>query len=476
MEEGISAASLATMGGRCQKSCSAWPSPAPSPTAFHRAPVASTASHLTARPGRPLRGTVRAPGDKSISHRSMILGAMASGVTEVDGLLEGDDVLATARAAEAFGATVERLGGGRWRVTGRGGFQTPAGVIDCGNAGTGVRLLMGAAAGYPISATFDGDASLRSRPMGRVTDHLTRMGATFDWSGKPGLLPATLTGGTLNAIDHVQTVASAQVKSAILLAGLNAGGVTSVSEPEKSRDHTERMLRAFGATVDVEEQGEGWVIRLQGGQPLTGTAVSVPGDPSSAAFPLAAGLIVPGSEVIVEGVMLNPLRTGLFDTWIEMGADLTITNRRVSGGEEVGDITARHSALKGVIVPEGRAASMIDEYPILAATAAFAEGQTVMRGVGEMRVKESDRIRLMVDGLRACGVAVEEEPEGFIVTGGPVPGGATVHTAHDHRIAMSHLVLGLAAATAVTVDEPDMIATSFPGFVEMMQGLGGSVG
>jgi 3-phosphoshikimate 1-carboxyvinyltransferase len=312
--------------------------------------------------------------------------------------------------------------------------------------------------------------------MGRVTDHLTRMGATFDWSGKPGLLPATLTGGTLNAIDHVQTVASAQVKSAILLAGLNAGGVTSVSEPEKSRDHTERMLRAFGATVDVEEQGEGWVIRLQGGQPLTGTAVSVPGDPSSAAFPLAAGLIVPGSEVIVEGVMLNPLRTGLFDTWIEMGADLTITNRRVSGGEEVGDITARHSALKGVIVPEGRAASMIDEYPILAATAAFAEGQTVMRGVGEMRVKESDRIRLMVDGLRACGVAVEEEPEGFIVTGGPVPGGATVHTAHDHRIAMSHLVLGLAAATAVTVDEPDMIATSFPGFVEMMQGLGGSVG
>jgi len=438
--------------------------------------VASNASHLTARPGRPLRGTVRAPGDKSISHRSMILGAMATGVTEVEGLLEGDDVLATARAAEAFGATVEKLGRGRWRVTGRGGFQTPAGVIDCGNAGTGVRLLMGAAAGYPISATFDGDASLRSRPMGRVTDHLTRMGATFDWSGKPGLLPATLTGGTLSAIDHVQTVASAQVKSAILLAGLNAEGVTSVTEPEKSRDHTERMLRAFGATVDVEEQGEGWVIRLQGGQPLTGTAVSVPGDPSSAAFPLAAGLIVPGSEVTVEGVMLNSLRTGLFDTWIEMGADLTITNRRVSGGEDVGDITARHSALKGVGVPESRAASMIDEYPILAATAAFASGQTVMRGVGEMRVKESDRIRLMVDGLRACGVAVEEEPEGFIVTGGPVPGGATVHTAHDHRIAMSHLVLGLAAANAVTVDEPDMIATSFPGFVEMMQGLGGDVG
>ena len=438
--------------------------------------MASNVPHLTARPGHPLRGVVRAPGDKSISHRSMILGAMATGVTEIDGLLEGDDVLATARAAEAFGATVQRLGGGRWRVTGRGGFQTPAGVIDCGNAGTGVRLLMGAAAGYPVSATFDGDASLRSRPMGRVTDHLTRMGATFDWSGKPGLLPATLIGGALAAIDHVQTVASAQVKSAILLAGLNAQGVTSVTEPEKSRDHTERMLRAFGATVDVEHDGEGWVIRLKGGQPLTGTAVAVPGDPSSAAFPLAAGLIVPGSEVTVEGVMLNPLRTGLFDTWIEMGADLTISNRRVSGGEDVGDICARFSALKGVVVPEGRAASMIDEYPILAATAAFAEGRTVMRGVGEMRVKESDRIRLMVDGLRACGVAVEEEPEGFIVTGGHVPGGATVHTAHDHRIAMSHLVLGLAAANAVTVDEPDMIATSFPGFVEMMQGLGGDVG
>jgi 3-phosphoshikimate 1-carboxyvinyltransferase len=411
-----------------------------------------------------------------MSHRSMILGAMATGTTEVEGLLEGDDVLATARAAEAFGATVERLGEGRWRVTGRGGLASPAGVIDCGNAGTGVRLLMGAAAGYALRATFDGDASLRKRPMGRVTDHLERMGARFDWSGAEGLLPAILTGGRLTAIDHVQTVASAQVKSAILLAGLNAEGVTSVTEPEKSRDHTERMLRAFGADVDVGEDGEGWVIRLAGGQRLTGTSVAVPGDPSSAAFPLAAGLIVPGSTVTVEGVMLNPLRTGLFDTWREMGADLTVSNRRVSGGEEVGDITARHSTLKGVVVPESRAASMIDEYPVLAATAAFAEGRTVMRGVGEMRVKESDRIRLMVDGLSACGVAVEEEPEGFIVTGGAVPGGATVHTAHDHRIAMSHLVLGLAAERAVTVDEPDMIATSFPGFVEMMRGLGSGIG
>ncbi|PZN98445.1 MAG: 3-phosphoshikimate 1-carboxyvinyltransferase [Alphaproteobacteria bacterium] len=432
-------------------------------------------THLTARSGLVLQGTVHAPGDKSMSHRAFILGAMAHGTTEIEGLLEGEDVLATGRAVEAFGARTERLGPGRWRVTGRGGFQSPEGLIDCGNAGTGVRLLMGAAAGYGISATFDGDSSLRKRPMGRVTDHLERMGSRFDWSGDRGLLPATLSGGSLCAIDHVQTVASAQVKSAILLAGLNATGTTTVEEPEKSRDHTERMLRAFGAVVEVHESGEGWTIRLAGGQALSGTSVSVPGDPSSAAFPLAAGLIVPGSVVTVEGVMLNPLRTGLFDTWIEMGADLTVSNRRQSGGEEVGDITARHSRLRGIVVPETRAASMIDEYPILAATAAFAEGVTVMRGIGEMRVKESDRIALMVAGLRACGVVVQEEPDGFLVTGGPVAGGATVHTAHDHRIAMSHLVLGLAAERAVTVDEPGMIATSFPGFVEMMRGLGAEI-
>jgi len=433
-------------------------------------------THLTARRSPALSGVVRAPGDKSMSHRSMIFGAMATGVTEVEGLLEGDDVLATARAVEAFGATVERLGEGRWRITGQGGFRTPEGVIDCGNAGTGVRLLMGAAAGYPITATFDGDGSLRKRPMKRVTGPLADMGAKFDWRAAEDRLPVALSGGGLKAIDYVQTVASAQIKSAILLAGLNAEGVTTVTEPEKSRDHTERMLRAFGAEVGVEAQGDGWKISLKGGQPLTGTAVAVPGDPSSAAFPLAAGLVVPGSEVMVEGVMLNPLRTGLFDTWREMGADLTITNRRMAGGEEVGDITARHSALKGVVVPEDRAASMIDEYPILAATAAFADGETVMRGIGEMRVKESDRIALMVAGLKACGVQVVEEPEGFIVTGGPVRGGGTVHTAHDHRIAMSHLVLGLAADQAVTVDEPGMIATSFPGFVELMRGLGADLG
>ena len=435
----------------------------------------STPSHLTARRSAPLNGLVRAPGDKSMSHRALILGAMATGVTDIAGLLEGDDVLATARAVEAFGAEVERLGEGRWRVTGQGGFKPPAGVIDCGNAGTGVRLLMGAAAGHAVTTTFDGDASLRKRPMKRVTGPLADMGACFDWQAAEDRLPVRITGGGLTGIDYQQTVASAQIKSAILLAGLNADGVTTVTEPERSRDHTERMLRAFGVEVGVVPMGTGWRVSLKGGQALTGTAVSVPGDPSSAAFPLAAGLIVPGSEVTVEGVMLNPLRTGLFETWREMGADLTVSNRRMAGGEEVGDVTARHSKLRGVVVPPERAASMIDEYPILAATAAFATGSTVMRGIGEMRVKESDRIALMAAGLKACGVMVEEEPEGFTVTGGPVRGGATVTTHGDHRIAMSHLVLGLAADEAVTVDEPGMIATSFPDFIELMRSLGADI-
>ncbi len=435
----------------------------------------AAASSLTARPGAALTGAAPAPGDKSVSHRALILGGMATGVTDIEGLLEGEDILATARAVAALGARVERLDPGRWRVAGNGGFRQPESVIDCGNAGTGVRLLMGAAAGYPIPVTFDGDASLRKRPMKRVTGPLSDMGARFEWMGDEDRLPLRLTGGALRGLTFTQSVASAQVKSALLLAGLNASGDTEITEPERSRDHTERMLRAFGADVQVTEQGRGWRIRLQGGQRLAGTPVSVPGDPSSAAFPLAAGLIVPGSAVTVGNVMLNPLRTGLLDTWREMGADLEITIRRESGGEEVGDITARYSALTGVVVPEARAASMIDEYPILAATAAFASGRTVMRGIGEMRVKESDRIALMARGLAACGVAVEEEPEGLIVAGGPVQGGATVDTAHDHRIAMSHLVLGLAAARPVTVRDPEMIATSFPGFVALMQGLGADI-
>ena len=439
-----------------------------------------TAAGLKSTPGGPLRGTVRAPGDKSISHRSMILGALASGTTTVEGLLEGADVLATAQAMRSFGARVEQEGPGRWRIEGQGGFVEPSDVVDCGNAGTGVRLIMGAAAGFPLCATFTGDSSLRGRPMSRVLDPLARMGAT--WLGRDkGRLPLTLKGGNLRGLSYKLPMASAQVKSAVLLAGLHAEGGVEVIEPEATRDHTERMLRGFGAEVIVEDRAHGDKvvrhIRLPAGQKLAGTHVAVPGDPSSAAFPLVAGLIVPGSEVTVEGVMLNVLRTGLFTTLQEMGADLTISNIRESSGEEVGDITARHGPMKGVVVPPERAPSMIDEYPILAIAAAFAAGETVMRGVGEMRVKESDRIALTAAGLEACGVDVEEEPEGFIVRGtGQAPrGGAMVETHGDHRIAMSHLILGLAAQAPVAIDEPGMIATSFPGFAEMMRGLGGTI-
>lgn len=439
-----------------------------------------TTAGLKSTPGGALRGTVRAPGDKSISHRSMILGALASGTTTVEGLLEGADVLATAQAMRHFGARVEQEGVGRWRIEGQGGFVEPSDVVDCGNAGTGVRLIMGAAAGFPLCATFTGDNSLRGRPMGRVLDPLARMGAT--WLGRDkGRLPLTLKGGNLRGLSYKLPMASAQVKSAVLLAGLHAEGGVEVIEPEATRDHTERMLRAFGAEVIVEDRDGARHIRLPAGQKLTGTHVAVPGDPSSAAFPLVAGLIVPGSEVTVEGVMLNELRTGLFTTLREMGADLVIANVRESSGEQVGDITARYSPdMKGVVVPPERAPAMIDEYPILAVAAAFAEGSTVMRGIGEMRVKESDRIALTAAGLKACGVTVEEEPEGMTVIGTaranhPVRGGGKVITHGDHRIAMSHLILGMAAQQPVEIDEPGMIATSFPGFAELMRGLGGSI-
>ena len=418
---------------------------------------------LTARPGGPLRGRVRAPGDKSISHRALILGALAEGETRIEGLLEGDDVLRTAQAMRAFGAEVAGEGDGRWRVTGRGGLAEPGDVVDCGNSGTGVRLIMGAAAGFSITSTFTGDSSLRGRPMMRI------------------LRPLALRGGNLEAVSYRPPEPSAQVKSAVLLAGLNAMGTTEVVEAEATRDHTERMLRAFGAAVDVEDRGDGRCIRLAGGQRLTGAAVRVPGDPSSAAFPLVAALITPGSEVTVEGVLLNPLRAGLFVTLQEMGADLVIENEREEGGERVGEVTARYSALNGVDVPPARAPSMIDEYPILAVAAAYAEGPTTMRGIGELRVKESDRIAMMAAGLAACGVGVEEEPEGLVVAGTAranhrVAGGGLVRTHGDHRIAMSCLVLGLGAEQPVAVDEPGMIATSFPGFGALMAGLGAEIG
>ncbi len=440
-----------------------------------------TAAALTARRGGPLRGVVRAPGDKSISHRALILAALASGTSEIEGLLEGDDVLRTAAAMGAFGAQVTRLGEGRWRVAGQGGFAEPAEVIDCGNAGTGVRLILGAAAGFDLAAAFTGDASLRGRPMNRVLKPLGQMGAS--WVCRAGgRLPLMLRGGGLKAIHYRLPEPSAQVKSAVLLAGLNAAGETVVIEPEPTRDHTERMLRAFGVMVEVTDAvGAGRTIRLPPGQKLTAARIAVPGDPSSAAFPLVAALITPGSAVTVQGVLLNRLRTGLFETLIEMGADLTYANLRDDGGEPVGDVTARYSPLKGVDVPPERAPSMIDEYPILAVAAAFAAGPTRMRGIGEMRVKESDRIALMAAGLAACGVGAEEEPEGLIVVGSqggnhPVAGGAQVVTHGDHRIAMAHLVMGLAADAPVSVDEPGMIATSFPGFVALMRGLGGEIG
>ena len=437
---------------------------------------------MTALPGAPLKGAAKAPGDKSISHRALILGAMASGLTEIHGLLEGEDVRRTAGAMSAFGAGVERLGEGHWRVEGRGGLAEPDDVIDCGNAGTGARLIMGAAAGFALNASFTGDASLRKRPMMRVLNPLGQMGARWICR-QGGRLPLTLRGGGLNGLSYRLPEPSAQVKSAVLLAGLHARGATQVIEPEATRDHTERMLRAFGVRVEVRDEAGERIIRLEPGQSLTGCEVQVPGDPSSAAFPLVAALITPGSEVTVEGVLLNPLRTGLFETLIEMGADLSISNTRDSGGEQVGDITARHSALRGVVVPADRAPSMIDEYPILAVAAAFAEGPTRMLGLGELIVKESDRLTLTSVGLRACGVGVGVEREAAEMTivgtargNHPVKGGADVVTHGDHRIAMAHLVLGLASQAAVRVDEPGMIATSFPGFVDLMAGLGAQIG
>jgi 3-phosphoshikimate 1-carboxyvinyltransferase len=434
---------------------------------------------LTARPGAPLIGRVRAPGDKSISHRALILGALARGVTTIEGLLEGDDVRHTAAAMAAFGAKVDRLGEGSWRVLGGGGFEEPADVIDCGNAGTAARLMMGAAAGFPIAVSFTGDASLRGRPMARVLSPLRQMGAQC-LARAGDRLPLTLAGGRLSALRYVLPEPSAQVKSAVLLAGLNARGVTEVVEPQATRDHTERMLAGFGARLEASVTAEGRSIRLAGGQALVGCQVTVPGDPSSAAFPLVAALIIPGSEVTVEGVLLNPLRTGLLTTLQEMGADLTIANLRDAAGEPVGDVTARSSILHGVAVPPERAPSMIDEYPILAVAAAFARGPTVMRGIGELRVKESDRIALMAAGLAACGVETQEEPEGLVIagTGGAnaaPAGGALASTRGDHRIAMSFLILGLGARAAVTVDEAGMIATSFPGFAGLMCGLGADI-
>lgn len=432
---------------------------------------------LTAEAGGPLRGVAEIPGDKSVSHRSLILGALAVGETRITGLLEGEDVLDTARAMRAFGAEVVQDGPGAWRVNGVGvgGFMEPEDVIDCGNSGTGVRLIMGSMATTPISATFTGDASLRSRPMGRVTEPLALFGARSH-GRRGGRLPLTLVGAADPVpVRHTLQVPSAQVKSALLLAGLNAPGETVVIEKEATRDHTERMLAGFGAEIAVEATEEGRVITLRGQPELRAQTIAVPRDPSSAAFPLAAALLAEGSEVRVPGVGLNPTRAGLYATLTEMGADLVFENRREEGGEPVADLVARHGPLRGVEVPPERAASMIDEYPILAALAATAEGRTLMRGVRELRVKESDRIDAMARGLEACGVEVEEGPDWFIVHGrgaDGVAGGATVESRLDHRIAMAFLCLGLASRRPITVDDAGPIATSFPDFIPLMRSLG----
>lgn len=423
---------------------------------------------LTGRRSPPLTGDIVVPGDKSISHRALILGGLAQGTTRISGLLEGQDVLHTAAAVRAFGAKVERTGDGRWIVEGAE-WRSPERPIDCGNSGTGARLLMGAAAGFPIEAIFTGDASLSSRPMERVLAPLREMGARTEGS----TLPVTIRGGALTGISFVNSKASAQVKSAILLAGLRAQGEVEVVEPSPSRDHSENMLRAFGC--DVEQ--EGGTVRLGRQRALRGTDVDVPGDPSSSAFPIVAALLVPGSEVTIRGVMVNPLRAGLFETLIEMGADLRIENRRLSGGEPVADLIARFSQLRGVEVAAERAPSMIDEYPILAVAAAFASGRSIMHGLAELRVKESNRLAAIIAGLKACGVEAQEEGDSLVVEGRGVapPGGANVEAHHDHRIAMSFLVLGLAAQAPVTVDSAGMIATSFPGFEALMRSLGAEV-
>ena len=443
--------------------------------------MSSTASAqpLTARAGGPLRGRIRPPGDKSISHRALILGLLSVGETMVTGLLEGDDVLRTAEAARALGAIVTREGEGAWRVrgVGIGGLREPDAPLDFGNAGTGARLMMGVVGGHPIDATFDGDASLRRRPMRRILDPLVEIGASVVEAAEGWRLPLTLRGARDPVpITYRTPVPSAQVKSAVLLAGLNAPGETAVIEAEATRDHTERMLSAFGADLRVTPEGaHGRRITLRGRPELRPVPVAVPADPSSAAFPIVAALLVPGSEIVVEGVMTNPLRTGLLATLREMGAEIETLDAREEGGETVADLRVRASTLRGIEVPPERAPSMIDEYPVLAVAAAFAEGETRMRGLHELRVKESDRLAAVAAGLRAAGVDCAIEGDDLVVQGGRARGGGVVQTHMDHRIAMSFLVLGLASERAMGVDDSAMIATSFPGFVPMMRGLGAVV-
>ncbi len=437
---------------------------------------------MTARPSEALSGSARLPGDKSISHRALMFGGLAVGETTIDGLLEGEDVLRTAAAMRALGAEIERDEAGRWHVWGRGvgGLAEPEDVLDMGNSGTGARLLLGILASHPLTAVLTGDASLRKRPMARVTEPLSACGAAFI-AREGGRLPLTVIGARDPLpLDYRLPVPSAQVKSAVLLAGLNAPGETRVVEREETRDHSERMLGHFGATIrrrEIDDEGHRAQEILLTGQPeLTGRHVRVPADPSSAAFPLVAALLLQGSEVRLSAVGMNPQRIGLVTTLQEMGGDIAIENAREEGGEPIADLLVRGSRLKGVEVPAERAPSMIDEYPVLAMAAAVAEGPTVMRGLGELRVKESDRLAAVARGLARCGIAVEEGPETLSVTGaaGRPPGGNSqpIETELDHRIAMSFLVLGLAAERPVLIDDATPIVTSFPDFAELMRALG----
>ena len=434
---------------------------------------------LRAAPHGALSGAASLPGDKSISHRSLMLAALAAGESRVEGLLEGEDVLATAGALRAMGVELERAGPGCWRVwgVGVGGLAEPEAVLDLGNAGTGARLLMGLLAGHGFTSFLTGDASLRSRPMRRVIEPLTRMGATF-LARSGGRLPLALTGRTdLLPIVYESPVASAQVKSAVMLAGLHAPGATTVIEPHASRDHSERMLAAMGAEIAVEPlPGGGRRVTVTGQPELRPQSFAVPGDPSSAGFPTVAAACAEGSRVRLEGVCLNPLRTGLYATLREMGADIAVDGERTVGGEPVGDLVVTGGELRGVEVPAERAPAMIDEYPILAVAASLARGTTAMRGLAELRVKESDRLATMAEGLAACGVAVEVDADDLIVHGGAAPaGGTTIDAKLDHRIAMSFLALGGLARQPVLVQGAEAIETSFPGFSGLMNGLGARI-
>ncbi len=426
------------------------------------------------RQKHPLTGKISAPGDKSISHRALILGAMAKGRTEISGLLEGDDILHTAQALREFGAKIERLGEGHWQVEGCPVWKNPKNTIDFGNAGTGARLIMGAAAGFQITPSYKGDASLSARPMQRVIEPLEKMGAKF--TSTNGRLPIKqISGGRLKPIKYKSPKASAQLKSAILLAGLNAKGRTEVTESHLSRDHTENMLAGFGVKVGRAKSKTGYKSWLNGKVSLKACKIKVPGDPSSAAFLIASALIVPKSDIIIENVMLNKTRTGLLEVLLEMGADIKVKNIHKQGGEIIGDLHIKHNQLCGVDVPKSRVASMIDEYPILAVIAATAKGKTIMRGLGELRVKESDRLMASHDLLRINGVSAKIISDNLHVEGGAVKGGGLVKTHHDHRIAMSALVLGLVAEKPIGIDDKSMIATSFPQFFELMRAIGADI-